>query len=150
MRRSFRGVRWLEEKAPGSYAARNRGLEEARGEVLAFTSRPAYDPNAFAAGIERSEQPHAPRLDRLVEARRDRDRLRRLHRPAGRLRRRERAPFRSRAALTREREAAHEHPQEFSRLEIGNQPNQGFLQACHLDKGGATYCRFSAQAEKRS
>lgn len=30
-------------------------LDPRNGEVLAFTSRPAYDPNAFAAGIERAE-----------------------------------------------------------------------------------------------
>jgi penicillin-binding protein 2 len=29
-------------------------LDPANGEVLAFTSRPAYDPNAFAAGIDRA------------------------------------------------------------------------------------------------
>jgi penicillin-binding protein 2 len=29
-------------------------LEPASGEVLGFTSRPAYDPNAFAAGIDRA------------------------------------------------------------------------------------------------
>ena len=29
-------------------------LDPRNGEVLAFTSRPAYDPNAFAAGIERA------------------------------------------------------------------------------------------------
>jgi penicillin-binding protein 2 len=28
-------------------------LEPKTGEVLAFTSRPAYDPNVFAAGIDR-------------------------------------------------------------------------------------------------
>jgi len=30
-------VTWMEEPKPGSYAARNRGLAEATGEVLAFT-----------------------------------------------------------------------------------------------------------------
>ena len=29
-------------------------LDPRNGEVLTFTSRPAYDPNAFAAGIERA------------------------------------------------------------------------------------------------
>jgi penicillin-binding protein 2 len=29
-------------------------LDPATGEILAFTSRPAYDPNAFAAGIDRA------------------------------------------------------------------------------------------------
>jgi glycosyltransferase involved in cell wall biosynthesis len=33
----FHQVRLLEERQPGSYAARNRGLEESRGEVIAFT-----------------------------------------------------------------------------------------------------------------
>ena len=36
-RRLFPGVRWLEEAAPGSYAARNRGLRQAAGEIIAFT-----------------------------------------------------------------------------------------------------------------
>lgn len=40
----FPGVRWLSEAQPGSYVARNRGLAEARGEIVAFTDsdcRPA-------------------------------------------------------------------------------------------------------------
>ena len=42
----------------GSTAAEFNGaavvLDPRNGEVLAFTSRPAYDPNAFAAGIDRA------------------------------------------------------------------------------------------------
>lgn len=34
---AFPRVVWLEESAPGSYAARNRGISVARGRVLAFT-----------------------------------------------------------------------------------------------------------------
>ncbi|MEA3136704.1 MAG: hypothetical protein QOC71_985 [Thermoplasmata archaeon] len=37
MRARFPQVRWLSEPQPGSYAARNRGLREAKGDVLAFT-----------------------------------------------------------------------------------------------------------------
>ncbi|MGH8872822.1 MAG: glycosyltransferase [Acidimicrobiia bacterium] len=33
----FEGVRLLREPRPGSYAARNRGIREAKGEVIAFT-----------------------------------------------------------------------------------------------------------------
>jgi glycosyltransferase involved in cell wall biosynthesis len=33
----FPAVRWLFERSPGSYAARNRGLQEATGEIIAFT-----------------------------------------------------------------------------------------------------------------
>lgn len=33
----FPRVRWLREPKPGSYVARNRGLQEAHGEVIAFT-----------------------------------------------------------------------------------------------------------------
>jgi glycosyltransferase involved in cell wall biosynthesis len=35
--RSFPGLIVLEEKTQGSYAARNRGVRQARGEILAFT-----------------------------------------------------------------------------------------------------------------
>ena len=33
----FPDVRWMEELRPGSYAARNKGVEGARGEIIAFT-----------------------------------------------------------------------------------------------------------------
>ena len=36
-RRLFPAVRWLQEVAPGSYAARNGGLRQAAGEIIAFT-----------------------------------------------------------------------------------------------------------------
>jgi glycosyltransferase involved in cell wall biosynthesis len=36
-RRLFPAVRWLQESAPGSYAARNCGLRHAAGEIIAFT-----------------------------------------------------------------------------------------------------------------
>jgi glycosyltransferase involved in cell wall biosynthesis len=37
LRRDFPLVRWVSEGAPGSYAARNRGLHESVGRILAFT-----------------------------------------------------------------------------------------------------------------
>jgi penicillin-binding protein 2 len=50
-------------------------LDPANGEVLAFTSRPAYDPNAFAAGIDRAtwaalnSDEHRPLNDRAIQGR---------------------------------------------------------------------------------
>jgi GT2 family glycosyltransferase len=37
LRQRFPLVRWLREERPGSFAARNRGIEIARGRILAFT-----------------------------------------------------------------------------------------------------------------
>ncbi len=37
VRRRFPEVRWFRDEGPGSYSARNRGLEEARGEIIVFT-----------------------------------------------------------------------------------------------------------------
>jgi penicillin-binding protein 2 len=50
-------------------------LDPRNGEVLAFTSRPAYDPNAFAAGINRAtwsalnSDEHRPLNDRAIQGR---------------------------------------------------------------------------------
>jgi penicillin-binding protein 2 len=50
-------------------------LDPQNGEVLAFTSRPAYDPNAFAAGIDRAtwaalnNDEHRPLNDRAIQGR---------------------------------------------------------------------------------
>jgi penicillin-binding protein 2 len=50
-------------------------LDPQNGEVLAFTSRPAYDPNAFAAGIDRAawaalnSDEHRPLNDRAIQGR---------------------------------------------------------------------------------
>jgi penicillin-binding protein 2 len=50
-------------------------LDPQNGEVLAFTSRPAYDPNAFAAGIDRTtwaalnSDEHRPLTDRAIQGR---------------------------------------------------------------------------------
>jgi penicillin-binding protein 2 len=50
-------------------------LDPANGEVLGFTSRPAYDPNAFAAGIDRTtwasltEDGDRPLSDRAIQGR---------------------------------------------------------------------------------
>ncbi len=47
------GVRWLHEPTPGSYAARNRALAEARGALLAFTDADCVPaPDWVEAGIE--------------------------------------------------------------------------------------------------
>lgn len=47
----------LHEPRPGSYAARNRGLAEATGEVLAFTDADCLpDPEWIAAGVSTLEQ----------------------------------------------------------------------------------------------
>jgi penicillin-binding protein 2 len=50
-------------------------LDPGSGEVLAFASRPAYDPNAFAAGIDRAtwaalnSDEHRPLNDRAIQGR---------------------------------------------------------------------------------
>jgi len=50
-------------------------LDPRNGEVLSFTSRPAYDPNAFAAGIQRAEwarlntDPLKPLTNRALQGR---------------------------------------------------------------------------------
>src|SRR5262245_53001489 len=50
-------------------------LDPQTGEVLAFTSRPAYDPNAFASGIDRAtwaalnSDEHRPLNDRAIQGR---------------------------------------------------------------------------------
>lgn len=51
--RGYDFVRVLEERAPGSYAARNAGLAEARGDVLAFTDSDCLPaPHWLSAGVE--------------------------------------------------------------------------------------------------
>jgi glycosyltransferase involved in cell wall biosynthesis len=51
-RRLFPGVVWLEEAAPGSYAARNRGLRQAAGEIIAFTDADCLpDPAWLGQGV---------------------------------------------------------------------------------------------------
>jgi len=46
-------VRCLQERTPGSYAARNRGISEARGSVLAFTDVDCVpDPNWLKNGVQ--------------------------------------------------------------------------------------------------
>ncbi len=48
----FPRVHWLEEKRVGSYAARNRGLQEARGDVIAFTDSDCLPaPTWIEAGV---------------------------------------------------------------------------------------------------
>jgi penicillin-binding protein 2 len=50
-------------------------LEPSTGGVLGFASRPAYDPNAFAAGVDRSTwnalmtDPDRPLNDRAIQGR---------------------------------------------------------------------------------
>ena len=50
-------------------------LDPRNGEVLAFTSRPAYDPNAFAAGVDRAtwaslnNDPLKPLMNRALQGR---------------------------------------------------------------------------------
>jgi glycosyltransferase involved in cell wall biosynthesis len=45
-------VRWLRDEGGGSYSARNRGLREARGEVIAFTDADCLpDPSWLERGV---------------------------------------------------------------------------------------------------
>lgn len=46
----FPRVRWEHEARPGSYAARNRGVEAARGEILAFTDSDTVPARDWIAG----------------------------------------------------------------------------------------------------
>jgi glycosyltransferase involved in cell wall biosynthesis len=52
LRRLFPAVRWLAEPAAGSYAARNTGLRQAAGEILAFTDADCLpDPAWIERGV---------------------------------------------------------------------------------------------------
>lgn len=49
---AYPGVRFLVERQPGSYAARNKGLAVARGEVVAFTDSDCIaDPDWLSCGV---------------------------------------------------------------------------------------------------
>ena len=55
--RAVDGVRYLREDTPGSYAARNRGIAETTGEVLAFTDADCLpDRDWLSAGVRRLQQ----------------------------------------------------------------------------------------------
>jgi cellulose synthase/poly-beta-1,6-N-acetylglucosamine synthase-like glycosyltransferase len=46
------GAKYIEEKTPGSYSARNKGILMARGDILAFTDADCIpDPNWIAEGV---------------------------------------------------------------------------------------------------
>jgi glycosyltransferase involved in cell wall biosynthesis len=47
-------ARYLEETRPGSYAARNRGIAEARGEILAFTDADCIPPPGWLGTVQRT------------------------------------------------------------------------------------------------
>jgi glycosyltransferase involved in cell wall biosynthesis len=52
LRRAYPAVRWLEEGGTGSYAARNRGLRHAAGEIIAFTDADCVpDPAWLREGV---------------------------------------------------------------------------------------------------
>lgn len=52
----FEGVRFLTEPSGGSYAARNAGLEQAHGEIIAFTDADCHPaPGWLEAGVRRLE-----------------------------------------------------------------------------------------------
>jgi glycosyltransferase involved in cell wall biosynthesis len=42
MRSSFPTVKFFSEKSPGSYAARNKGISESKGEILAYTDSDCF------------------------------------------------------------------------------------------------------------
>ena len=46
------GVRVLRESEPGAYAARNRGIREARGEILAFTDSDCFPEPGWLRAVE--------------------------------------------------------------------------------------------------
>lgn len=68
LRREFPAVRWLEESRPGSYAARNRGLAESRGRVLAFTDSDCLpDRSWLAEGLKALAETGADAIGGKVE-----------------------------------------------------------------------------------
>ncbi len=63
------GVRWLHEAQPGSYAARNRAIAEARGTLLAFTDADCVpEPDWVEAAVDAfAAEPTTARLAGHVE-----------------------------------------------------------------------------------
>ncbi len=53
---SFPTIKYLVEKKPGSYAARNRGAQAARGKILAFTDADCLADEDWLINIEKNSQ----------------------------------------------------------------------------------------------
>ncbi|WP_339923269.1 glycosyltransferase [uncultured Cyclobacterium sp.] len=65
---SFKGYKIIEEKKPGSYAARNAGIIKARGSILAFTDSDCIpDKDWLFEGVKELERSRASRVGGKIE-----------------------------------------------------------------------------------